>query len=257
MNSETEGFSPHIKEHQRNADFEYYKKLDKYFTTSPGTNLEKLRAFPKYVPVGEINKFLVKNEIFKKILNIHGSIVECGVFTGGGLMSWANFSSIYEPLNHTRKIIGFDSFEGFPDINNKDKINNNNPHLKRGELKSDSYENILECVSIFDIYRPIGHIPKTELVKGDAMKTISDYIEKNPYLIVSLLYLDFDLYEPTINAIKEFLPRMPKGSIIAFDELHQKSWPGETMALYDSIGIRNIKIERFYHYPQISYVILD
>lgn len=255
LNSETS--SPHIKENQRKVDYEYYQKLNEYFTSSSGTNLDKLRAFTKYTPVGEINKFLVKNELFKKIVNVHGSIIECGVFNGAGLMSWANLSTIYEPLNHTRKIIGFDSFEGFLDIDEKDRLNNNNPNLKKGCLESQSYEDILECASIFDIYRPLGHIPKIELVKGDALATIPKYIEENQYLIVSLLYLDFDLYEPTKAAIEEFLPRMPKGAVIAFDELHQKTWPGETIALNDTIGIKNVRIQRFEHYPQISYIVLD
>ena len=39
---------------------------------------------------------------------------------GGGLFTWAQLSAIYEPVNHNRKIFGFDSFEGFPDIGHKD-----------------------------------------------------------------------------------------------------------------------------------------
>ena len=54
------------------------------------------------------------------------------------------------------------------------------------------------------------HIPKIELVKGDVRKTIPKYIKDNPHLIVSLLYLDLDLYEPTRAALRNFIPRMPK-----------------------------------------------
>ena len=50
---------------------------------------------------------------------------------------------------------------------------------------------------------------------------------------MSLLYLDFDLYEPTKCAF----PRMPKGAVVAFDELNHAAWPGETMALLDTLGI--------------------
>ena len=32
-------------------------------------------------------------------------------------------------------------------------------------------------------------------------------------------------------ALKNFISRMPKGAIIAFDELNNKNWPGETVAL--------------------------
>ncbi|MDE2016823.1 MAG: hypothetical protein KGI57_03860, partial [Hyphomicrobiales bacterium] len=82
-------------------------------------------------------------------------------------------------------------------------------------------------------------------------------VKKNDHLVVALLYLDFDLYEPTKMAIETFVPRMPKGSIIAFDELNQKHWPGETRAVLDTVGLRNLRIRRFPFTPQISYAILE
>jgi hypothetical protein len=54
---------------------------------------------------------------------VKGSIVECGVFKGFGLMSWAKLSAMLEPENFTRRIYGFDTFEGFTALSDKD----NNP----------------------------------------------------------------------------------------------------------------------------------
>ena len=68
-----------------------------------------------------------------------------------------------------------------------------------------------------------------------------------------MLYLDFDLYEPTKIAIEHFRPRMPKGAVIAFDELAQANWPGETRAVLDMIGLHNLKVERLPFHPQISF----
>jgi len=251
-----ENFPVHIPENQTPKDHSYYEQLSAYFQSGIGTDLDKLRSFPKYVPVAEINRFLAKNKLFEKILNIHGSIVECGVFMGGGLMTWASLSAIYEPLNHIRKIVGFDTFDGFIEVDEKDKGTIENSAAVRGGLKVSSYEDILECIRVFDLYRPLGHIQKVELVKGDVLKSLPKYIEANQHLIVSLLYLDFDLYEPTKFAIENLLPRMPKGAIIAFDQLNQKFWPGETLALLETIGLNNLKIERFIFQPQISYAVL-
>jgi hypothetical protein len=97
---------------------------------------------------------------------------------------------------------------------------------------------------------------KTSIVKGDAAKTIPKFIEDNPDLVVSLLYMDFDIYEPTKVALEQIVPRMPKGAVIAFDELHSPSYSGETLAVLDEIGIRNLKIERFPFEPAISYAVL-
>lgn len=208
------------------------------------SDVEKMMHFPLYSPRQSIATFLLKYEIFKRIINIQGSIIECGVAYGSGLMSFATFSAIFEPVNHTRKIIGFDTFEGFPSLSDKDN-KDGDPNAKIGGMNVDSYNEIMKCISIFDQNRFIGHINKVELVKGDLTKTAPEYLKNNPHLVVALLYLDLDLYEPTKIAIETFLPRMPKGAIIAFDELNHPDWPGETLALLETIGIRNLRIERF------------
>jgi hypothetical protein len=249
-------FRVHLPENQTKKDDTYHANLADYFDNAAGGNLDKLRAFTKHVPVAEIGRFLAKSKLFESVLSVHGSIVECGVFMGGGVMTWANLSAILEPLNHIRKIIGFDTFSGFTSVSEEDRSSATNENLKKGGLKVDSYEDLLECARIFDIYRPLGHIPKIELVKGDALKTIPSYIEENQHLVVSLLYLDFDLYAPTKAALEAFLPRMPKGAIVAFDQLGMRQWPGETRAVIETLGIHNLKLERFSFQPQISYAVL-
>lgn len=97
---------------------------------------------------------------------------------------------------------------------------------------------------------------KVELIKGDAMKTIPEFLQKKPHLVVSLLFLDLDLYEPTKVAIEYFVPRMPKGAIIAFDELDNPLWPGETQALGDTLGIGKLRIERIDFDPYIGFAVL-
>ena len=39
--------------------------------------------------------------------------MEFGVRWGQNLITLNNLRGIYEPFNHSRKIIGFDTFEGF------------------------------------------------------------------------------------------------------------------------------------------------
>jgi hypothetical protein len=246
----------HLAEHQTAKDGEYYRRLNEYYANSPGTNVDKLRAFAKYTPVAELGRFLAKNEIFRRVLRVQGSVVECGVFNGAGIMTWATLSAIYEPLNHLRRVIGFDSFAGFVSVANQDAASGN-VHAVAGGLAADSYADLIECAKIFDIYRPLGHIQKVELVRGDAMQTMADYVAKNPQLVVSLLYLDFDLYEPTKRAIEVFRPRMPRGAVIAFDQLNQRHWPGETQAVADALGVASLRIERFPFQPQISFAVLD
>ena len=101
----------------------------------------------------------------------------------------------------------------------------------------------------------MNQFPKIELVKGDATQTIPEYVENNKHLIISLLFLDFDIYEPTKVALDHFLPRVPKGGIIAFDEINNQSWPGETVALLEETnGLNNFTVNKFSFDPNIAYV---
>tara|TARA_Y100001968_G_scaffold332293_1_gene389877 strand:+ start:1941 stop:2699 length:759 start_codon:yes stop_codon:yes gene_type:complete len=241
---------------QSEADFKYLNMVESVFENSGGLVSEKLDAFPKFASRKAISRFLVRYEIFKKIQNVHGSIIECGVMFGAGLFSFAHLSSIFEPVNHTRKIIGFDTFTGFPDISDKDQGERSSVAFKKGGYAGSSFENILDSVKLYDTNRALSHIPKVELIKGDICITAKKYVEDNPHLIIALLYLDMDIYEPSKAAIEAFLPRMPKGSIIVFDELNYERCPGETKAASEMIGINNLKLERFIFDPSMSYHVI-
>lgn len=234
----------------------YRRSLEDYFCQSIGTAVEKLENFAKYVPRQRLTRFLGYYEMFKRIVSVQGSIVECGVLFGGGLMAWAQLSAILEPLNYQRRIIGFDTFAGFTEVSKEDE-KGTSQFLHRGGLAVDAHEDLLQAVALYDSNRFLGHIPKVELVKGDICKTVPEYLESHPHIVVSLLYLDVDVFKPTRAAIEHFVPRMPKGAIIAFDELNSQAWPGETIAALNSIGIRNLRIERFAFDTMPSFAVLD
>ena len=99
----------------------YAARMEQCIADSPFSNVERLQNFPLYTPRQDLTNFLVRYEIFKRVLEIQGSIVECGVLRGGGLMAWAQFSAIFEPTNHQRRVVGFDTFSGFPKLSKQDR----------------------------------------------------------------------------------------------------------------------------------------
>src|ERR1051326_5467623 len=109
-----EQFSMHEARHQASSDRDYASAMGAFFANCPGTSMDKLRSFAKFVPRQLLTKFLANHELWKRVLPVHGHVIECGVFLGAGLMTWAELSAIYEPVNHVRRIVGFDSFSGFP-----------------------------------------------------------------------------------------------------------------------------------------------
>lgn len=237
-------------------DVLYRKELEKYFHISTDSNVEKLDNFCKYVPRQTITRFISKYEIFKKILDVQGSIVECGVLFGGGLFTWAQLSAILEPVNHQRKIIGFDTFKGFSSLSSGDKKGKSG-FLKKGKLALDSYNDIMKCIELYDMNRSLNHIEKIVIKRGDINKTVPTYVKDNPHLVVSLLYMDVDIFKPTVTALKHLVPRMPKGAVLVFDELNADNWPGETMAVIQEIGICNLRIKRFPFDTHISYAVIE
>jgi hypothetical protein len=222
------------------------------FERNPSSWESKMENFPKYVRRQNITRFLALYEVFKLALPIKGSIVECGVHQGFGVMSWAKLSATLEPINLTRKIYGFDTFSGFPGVGEKDR-SVASEHVRAGDLFADSSDEIAELAAIHDSTRFLGHIPKVSLIKGDACLTIPRFIEKMPHVLVSLLFLDFDLYEPTRVALQCFLPRMPKGAIVAFDELDNPLWPGETLAALEVLDKYKLRIQRLAFDPYIGF----
>jgi hypothetical protein len=213
----------------------------------------KLANFAKYVRRQSIARFIIQYELFKKVLNVKGSIVECGVHHGGGVMAWAKLSSTLEPYNYRRKIIGFDTFDGFPDTHSSD-----GKHAEKGMFREnyDIYSELSQCIAEYDENRFLNQLPKIDLVKGDANETIPGYLEENKYLVVALLYLDFDVYQPTATALKHIVPRMPKGAIIAFDEINNANWPGETQALIEAMDLRHCELECSTIEPNMSWMVI-
>ncbi len=231
------------------------KNIERIFTSCPESLEVKLENFPKYVRRQHLKRFLALYEIFKRVLPVKGSIVELGVCRGFSLMSWAKLSTILEPENLTRRIYGFDSFQGFPSVSTKDRSNFQD--ISPGELYADSYDELVELIREHDADRFLGHISKVELIRGDIAQTVPEFIRKHPHLLVSLLFIDCDLYEPTNTAIEYFVPRIPPGGIAAFDDLDNPLWPGETMALLETLGIRKLPLQRLEWDPYIAFAILE
>ena len=68
----------------------------------------------------KLAEILSRIELFKNILNVQGSVVECGVYKGNGAMLFCHLSSVLEPYNYNRRVIGFDSFEGLRSLSSGD-----------------------------------------------------------------------------------------------------------------------------------------
>lgn len=203
-----------------------------------------------------MSRILFINDLYKKIINVHGILVEFGVRWGQNLALFESFRGIYEPFNHNRKILGFDTFEGFPSIHEKDG---------KGDIISvgaysttEKYEEYLKKVLDYhEQESPISHIKKYQLIKGDATIEIDKYLKDNPETIIALAYFDLDIYEPTKKCLEAIKGHITKGSVIGFDELNMHDFPGETLALKEVFGLDRYRIIRSPYSSVKSYIVIE
>ena len=191
-------------------------------------------------------KFLTHIEIFKKTIELPGSIVECGVFKGMSLLTFAKLVEVYCPGDTLKRVIGFDTFKGFVSLSSKDGA----PDTRRGKVKGGwnagefrpSLERLIEIVQRDSMIPRFGRI---ELVEGDVSKTVPAYVKRNPGLRVSLLHLDLDLYDPTLAALKSLYPLVVPGGVVLLDEYGMEGFPGESAAFDEYFGKARPKLVKF------------
>jgi len=203
-----------------------------------------------------LSRMLMLNDMYKNIINLHGIVCEFGVRWGNSLALFESFRGMYEPYNYNRKIVGFDTFEGFPNVHEKDGTSD---VIKKGAYSTtNNYDEYLEEVLKYhESESPLSHLKKFELVKGDATVTVKEYLKKNPETIIAFAYFDFDIYQPTKVCLEAILPHLVKGAVIGFDELNYHDFPGETRAFDEVLGINNYKIHRDVNNPIPSYIIYE
>jgi len=235
----------------------YFSSIEEYFNDSSSSYTEKMHAFPRFVPRQSISYLLARNEIFKEVVPLHGSIFDFGTYRGSSFFTWLQLSSIYEPYNHLRKIVGFDSFQGFSALGENDhSAEGKDFKLKRqGEMVFHGGEEELQRgIALLDLNRPLGHVSKGQVVKGDLSDSFAAYLQEHQETIIAMANFGLGLYSPTKEILSLMKPRLQNGSILVFEDLNQAMWPGESKALFDVFGADEISLQRFPYCPHLSWM---
>jgi hypothetical protein len=132
-------------------------------------------------------KVLAHYELYKSIVNLPGHVVECGVYKGASLIRFATFREIFESP-YSRKLIGFDAFGKFPGQDEAGDAKFIEDFSKAG---GDGIS-LGELTAIFK-YKSFENY---ELISGDIVETVPEYILKHPELKIALLHIDVDVYKP-------------------------------------------------------------
>lgn len=248
--------APAIKVASTPREVDIQERLTAALHDNPIPTAEQKWNLPLFINRQALSKMLGIHYLYELFLPVTGCIMEFGVRWGHNLALLANLRAILEPYNHSRRIVGFDTFEGFPSVHAKD---GRDEVIRKGAFGvAERYEAFLdEILGLHEQNAPIANIRKYELVKGDATKTLPAYLEKNAHTIVAFAYFDFDIYEPTLEALKLILPRCTKGTVLGFDEVNHPVYPGETAALIEAVGLGRYALKRNPFYVTSNYLVID
>lgn len=224
------------------------------FVNSPFSVGQKLRTPSVYLTRQIHAQLICYQKLVEMTQGIAGNIVECGVFRGMGLMAYANILSALEPYNYPCKVLGFDTFEGDIGASEIDHSPRAVVSRKKFTYTSDSYEHIKAAINVFDMDRPLSHLQKVEVFKGDICSTGEDYLCHNPQHLTRILHLSMNLYTPTLSALKSFYPSISQGGIIVVHGLNFTT--GATAALKEYLeSLSRLSIKTFDFCPNFTYFV--
>ena len=232
------------------------KEMLGLFKECPLPDDQVLQNLGIFLTSKNLARILFLDHIYQQIIDVQGVVFDFGTRWGQNMAVFAALRGIYEPFNRHRKIVGFDTFCGFPDISDKDGSSNlmDPGNVSVTENYIDYINNIMKC---HEEDNPLSHITKFDIIAGDSTGEIYSYLQNFPETIVALVYFDFDLYEPTKTCLDAIKDRVVKGTVLAFDELNDHDSPGETIALLETFGLKNIRLKRFRYASRVSYFIVE
>ena len=183
-----------------------------------------------------LSKILAHYELFKMAKDLPGAMIECGVLKGASFVRFSVLRDLFAN-SFSHKLIGFDIFGAFPETNFEEDKKYRNNVVQNGGEQSISKEQLIE------VLRRKGVEKNVELVEGDVVETIPEYLKNNPHLKISLLNLDTDIYEPAVAILEHLWPRIVRGGVLMLDDYG--TFPGETKAVDDYFKDKDVKILKF------------
>jgi len=232
------------------ASKEYLKDLEllsELFGNSPIPNAEFIDQFALYATPASLRRFIHFDRLYQKILDLPGLIMVFGVRWGRDLSMLHGLHQIYEPMNYTRRVLGFDTFTGFPPVSALDGATAVTQTGAYGV--TDVYEeHLAQVLTVKTRLGSFANVERFELFKGDAVGQLKGYLDKHPETVVAFAYFDLDLYEPTKACAELLRPYLASGAVVAFDEFIHPVHPGETVAARQVFGTN----ARFRRVPQVG-----
>ena len=160
-------------------------------------------------------------QYFRYAMKLEGEKCECGVFRGFSALMLNLLAKQENPVYSGEDFHIVDSFEGLSQPGEEDLVEIQKPD---GIGIEKFHSNAAGTFST-----PIEHVDKV-LTDYDQLKLykgwIPDVLDCLPEKKWSFVHIDVDLYEPTLNCLEYFYPRMTPGGVIINDDFSSPAFPG-------------------------------
>jgi hypothetical protein len=160
-------------------------------------------------------------ELYRKVSQLEGSVVKCGVTTGG----FTKFAMLTK-LMAVKSIQSVIAFEKTPKRMTvpctKKQFNFQNPKCQTCFLSEYTSKKAGEKEIVEDV----------DFVTGNISDSIPHYLMENPEMKIAYLNIDFDEYESTLTVLQFFYPRLVHGGVLILDNYYKKEEDYEAVTDY-------------------------
>ncbi|MEL6396929.1 MAG: TylF/MycF/NovP-related O-methyltransferase [Planctomycetota bacterium] len=192
--------------------------------------------------------------------SIEGDILEAGVFRGASLLATA---LLLRELGSPKKVVGFDSFCGFPRYHANDDLDQFDELAAAGQITPEHLEAVrlnrrlrsaLEGAEVqpatisssgsfdqaprrlLETKIEILGLDNIELVEGDFAETMAGDRRR-----FAAALIDCDLYESHRVVLEYLWPRLSAGGYVFLDEYYSLKFPGARIAIDEFCGLADVR----------------
>lgn len=210
-------------------DEEHWSELEQIVKDADISFQEMMLNYPAYIRRRELTRVLADYDLFKMVVDLPGSIAELGVFLGAGIFTWSKLLETFVPGDRSRKVYGFESGGGYRDFAPED--GDPTPWIEgivgRKEVPGGYLERMVKLTNLDNL---IPGVERCRVISGNVLETAPDFAAKSQGTRFCLIFLDVNLFKPTLAGLRALYPLLVPGGIVALNGFGSPPWQGETAA---------------------------
>jgi hypothetical protein len=242
--------------HSPKESLQARSELFQLFKAYPATEEETERSMGLFLRASLLARLFAIRELYEQIVSLPGVILDLGTWRGQTAVVCENLRAIFEPLHFNRRIVCFDTFEGYVGFSDKDRPSEF--HRDGTYRVGEEYAALLNRLLVLhERNNAMGHNHgKHRVIKGDCRQTLPRFFEDHPNEVVALAFFDLNSYDPTLLSFRTVFDRLVPGGIVAFWQLTRDATPAEgSVYAREILNQYSHRLQRAQFYPGLCYLV--